>query len=443
MVAEYADGWNTSGPFEDVQDALATLQRHCAEIGRDIATIEKTVSFPIILRDDAAAADTRIHELMAANGVPAADFGGYLADTPAAVADVLRPPPGSRLRDRDRPHAGTVRRRDHRADARGRGPSRQVNVVLLAGGVGGAKLAEGLAASAHRDLSVIVNTGDDLELHGLAVWPDHDTVAYTLAGLDDEVRGWGLRDETWTVMDRLEALGDRSGSASATGIWRRTSGAPIACGPAARPTEVALELGAAMGIESRILPMADEPVRTEVRTDDGWLEFQEYFVHRHQEPTVRRGPVPRRRVGPARRPRSWRRSPHADVIVVAPSNPIVSIGPILAVGRDPARAGGGTARGVPSWRSAGSSAARRSRARPTGCSPRSATSRARSASRADLRPLISHFVLDRSMPSWSRTIRGLGVETLVTDTIMTDDAARARLAEAVLRFATSPAGAPR
>ncbi len=90
VVAEYADGWNTSGPFEDVQDALATLQRHCAEIGRDIATIEKTVSFPIILRGDAAAADTRIHELMAANGVPAADFGGYLADTPAAVADVLR-----------------------------------------------------------------------------------------------------------------------------------------------------------------------------------------------------------------------------------------------------------------------------------------------------------------------------------------------------------------
>jgi alkanesulfonate monooxygenase SsuD/methylene tetrahydromethanopterin reductase-like flavin-dependent oxidoreductase (luciferase family) len=90
VVAESADGWNTSGPFEDVQDALATLQRHCAQIGRDIATIEKTVSFPIILRDDAAAADTRIHELMAANGVPAADFGGYLADTPAAVAAVLR-----------------------------------------------------------------------------------------------------------------------------------------------------------------------------------------------------------------------------------------------------------------------------------------------------------------------------------------------------------------
>ena len=86
-----------------------------------------------------------------------------------------------------------------------------MNVVLLAGGVGGAKMAEGLAAAVGRDLSVIVNTGDDLELHGLAVWPDHDTVAYTLAGLDDEVRGWGIRGETWTVMDRLEELGE----------WRR------------------------------------------------------------------------------------------------------------------------------------------------------------------------------------------------------------------------------
>ena len=90
VVAQYADGWNTSGSIEEVQDALATLTRHCDEIGRDIATIEKTVSFPIVLRDDADAADARIHELMAANGVPPSDFGGYVADTPAAVADVLR-----------------------------------------------------------------------------------------------------------------------------------------------------------------------------------------------------------------------------------------------------------------------------------------------------------------------------------------------------------------
>jgi alkanesulfonate monooxygenase SsuD/methylene tetrahydromethanopterin reductase-like flavin-dependent oxidoreductase (luciferase family) len=90
VVAQYADGWNTSGTFEDVQDALATLTRHCEDIGRDVATIEKTISFPIVLRDDAAAADARIHELMAANGVPPDDFGGYLAETPTNVAAEIR-----------------------------------------------------------------------------------------------------------------------------------------------------------------------------------------------------------------------------------------------------------------------------------------------------------------------------------------------------------------
>ena len=106
-----------------------------------------------------------------------------------------------------------------------------MKVVLLAGGVGGAKMAEGLAAAVGRDLTVIVNTGDDLELHGLAVWPDHDTVAYTLAGLDDEIRGWGIRGEnrpSW-IGSRLSAR--RSGSASATGISLRTCGGPIDSGP--------------------------------------------------------------------------------------------------------------------------------------------------------------------------------------------------------------------
>jgi alkanesulfonate monooxygenase SsuD/methylene tetrahydromethanopterin reductase-like flavin-dependent oxidoreductase (luciferase family) len=90
VVAERADAWNTSGPFEDVGDTLAALKRHCSDVGRDIDAIEKTVSFPIILRDDAAAADERMHELMAANGVRSDDFGGYLADTPTVIADVLR-----------------------------------------------------------------------------------------------------------------------------------------------------------------------------------------------------------------------------------------------------------------------------------------------------------------------------------------------------------------
>ena len=90
VVAERADAWNTSGPIYEVEDALEALQRHGSDIGREIASIEKTVSFPIVLRDDAADADARMHELMAANGVAPDDFGGYLANTPAAVADVLR-----------------------------------------------------------------------------------------------------------------------------------------------------------------------------------------------------------------------------------------------------------------------------------------------------------------------------------------------------------------
>ena len=317
-----------------------------------------------------------------------------------------------------------------------------MNVVLLAGGVGGAKMAEGLAAAVGRDLSVIVNTGDDLELHGLAVWPDHDTVAYTLAGLDDEVRGWGIRGETWTVMDRLEELGEREwfrlGDRDlATHIWRTDR---LRAG--ARPTGVALELGAALGIEPRILLMSDQPVRTEVLTDDGWLEFQEYFVHRHQEPTVRevrfRGAdvaVTTTEVLAA--------IAHADVIVVAPSNPIVSIDPILAVGGIRPALEEARARGIPMVAVSGIIGGKALK----GPADRMLASLGEESTALGvarhLSPLISHFVLDRVDAAIEPGIRELGVETLVADTIMTDDASRAQLADEVLRFTTSAAGATR
>ena len=314
-----------------------------------------------------------------------------------------------------------------------------MNVVLLAGGVGGAKMAEGLAANVGRELSIIVNTGDDLELHGLTVWPDHDTVAYTLAGLDDQVRGWGLRDESWTVMDRLETLGGlewfRLGDQDlATHLWRtdrlRAGG---------RPTEVALELGAAMGIEPRILLMSDQPVRTEVLTEDGWLEFQEYFVHRHQEPTVRQ--VRFRGVEAAETTAEVLAAiAHADVIVIAPSNPIVSIDPILAVrGIRPALEEA-RARGVPMVAVSGIVGGKALK----GPADRMLASLGEESSALGvarrLVPLISRFVLDRVDVGLEEEISTLGVETLVADTIMTDDAARARLAEEVLAFATSTAG---
>lgn len=317
-----------------------------------------------------------------------------------------------------------------------------MKVALLAGGVGGAKMAEGLAMSVGRDLSVIVNTGDDLELHGLAVWPDHDTVAYTLAGLDDEVRGWGIRGETWTVMDRLEALGEeewfRLGDRDlATHIWRtdrlRAGG---------RPTEVALELGAALGIEPRILLMSDQPVRTEVLTEAGWLDFQEYFVHRHQEPTVHE--VRFRGADAAGTTTEVLGAiAHADVVVVAPSNPIVSIDPILAVDGVRPALDEARARGIPIVAVSGIIGGKALK----GPADRMLASLGEESSALGvarhLAPLITHFVLDRFDASLEPAIRELGVDTLVTDTIMIDDASRARLAEEVVRSATSAANASR
>ncbi len=212
-------------------------------------------------------------------------------------------------------------------------------VVVLAGGYGGAKLSHGVAlASAARvargeaplDLRVIVNTGDDLELHGLSVSPDLDTVMYTLAGLANEETGWGLRDETWSTSAMLKSygaetwfgLGDRD---MATHI-RRTQ----LLREGRRLTEVTAELTSRLRVPALLLPMTDDAVRTEIRTPDGWLEFQDYFVRRGQQDRVleirRRGiessrPTPEVRDAIAA----------AELIVIAPSNPFVSVGTILAV----------------------------------------------------------------------------------------------------------------
>jgi len=309
-----------------------------------------------------------------------------------------------------------------------------MKVVLLAGGVGGAKMADGLAAHLGPDLTVIVNTGDDLERHGLAIWPDHDTVAYTLAGLDDEVRGWGVRGESWTVMDRLEALGEmawfRLGDRDlATHLWRTDR---LRAGR--RPTEVALELAATMKIEPRILLMADEPVRTEVRTDDGWLEFQEYFVHRHQAPTVHG--VRFRGIDDARAtPEVVAAIGAAEAIVIAPSNPLVSIDPILAVPGVQAALAAARKRDVPLIAVSGIVGGKALK----GPAERMLTSLGEAASALGVarryRSLASHFVMDDVDAGLREPVEALGLGTLVTDTIMTDDAARARLAGEVLALA--------
>jgi LPPG:FO 2-phospho-L-lactate transferase len=309
-----------------------------------------------------------------------------------------------------------------------------VTVALLAGGVGGAKLAHGVQALVGSELSVVVNTGDDVERHGLLVWPDHDTVLYNLAGLDDRAQGWGIRGETYAVAEQLAVygeetwfrLGDRDLAAHIVRTARLKAGA--------RPTEVALGLQRSLGIAARILPMTDEQVRTEIRSDDGWLEFQEYFVHRHQAPTVHEV----RFVGiEAARPTPevLEALASARAIVVAPSNPIVSVGPILAVPglRDALVAA--RSRGAPVVAVSGIVGGQALK----GPADRMLVSLGHESSALGVARLyaglVDGFVLDSVDAALESAIAVLDMATLTTDTIMTDDSARARLAGETLGFA--------
>ena len=210
-----------------------------------------------------------------------------------------------------------------------------MRVVVLAGGYGGAKLSHGvaLAASAREpapELTVIVNTGDDLELHGLLVCPDLDTVLYTLAGLANEETGWGVRDETWSAAEMLARygaptwfrLGDRDFGTHIMRMHRLRTGA--------RLTTVEAELVEALGVRARLLPMSDDRVRTELRIDEGWLAFQDYFVRRHHEDAVHE--IRFTGIDSARpTPEVLAAIADAERILFAPSNPFVSIGTILVL----------------------------------------------------------------------------------------------------------------
>jgi LPPG:FO 2-phospho-L-lactate transferase len=307
-------------------------------------------------------------------------------------------------------------------------------VVELAGGVGGGKLAHGLQAILGSRLIVIVNTGDDLERHGLAIWPDHDSVLYALAGRDDRERGWGLRDETWTAIDQLEALGEDA--------WFRLGDRDLAThlirterlGRGDRPTAVAAHLRAAYGVAATILPMSDDPVRTEVRTDEGWLEFQEYFVRRRHEPTVHE--LRLRYVDAARpTPEVLAAMTHARTIVVGPSNPLVSIGPILALPGFVEMLDAVRGAGTPVVAVSPIVAGRALR----GPADRMLASLGGDASAVGVaRRYADHIdgiVIDAADASLARAVAAEGPRVHVTDTIMVDDAARLRLAAEVLAFA--------
>ncbi|HEX5826624.1 MAG TPA: 2-phospho-L-lactate transferase, partial [Candidatus Limnocylindrales bacterium] len=203
-------------------------------------------------------------------------------------------------------------------------------VVALAGGVGGAKLADGLQAALGSDLAVVVNTGDDCWRHGLLVMPDHDTVLYNLAGIEQVEWGWGIEGDTHHVMTQLGVYGEETWFSLGDRDLALHIARTATVREGVRLTEVCLAAQASLGIAARILPMTDTPVATEVRTAEGWLEFQEYFVHQRQAPDV----LELRFVGLAEaRPTPEVEAAIADAvaIVVAPSNPLVSVGPILDV----------------------------------------------------------------------------------------------------------------
>ena len=205
-------------------------------------------------------------------------------------------------------------------------------VALLAGGVGGAKLADGLyRALPQGELSIIANPGDDFELHGLTICPDHDTLLYTLAGLGDRERGWGLAGESWNALEQFGKIGApdwfRLGDRDLALHIHRT--ALLKSG--GRLTEVNRELQRRLGLpDAPILMATDDPLRTRVRTPEGWMEFQPWFVGAQAKPEVLEVEF----VGAQRARVSAEVTEailSAELIVIAPSNPLISIAPILAV----------------------------------------------------------------------------------------------------------------
>ncbi len=307
-------------------------------------------------------------------------------------------------------------------------------VTVLCGGIGGVKLVEGLSELLPVDsLSVICNTGDDLEMWGLHVSPDVDTVMYTLSGLADRDRGWGLEGETWQARDLLTRygeqtwfqLGDRD---LATHILRTQL---LASGM--RLTGVTLELARRLTIRCRLLPMSDDPVRTRVLTPDGLLDFQDYFVRRRFEP-----PVDEVRFDGAA---DARPSPEAaaailsaECVILAPSNPIASIGPMLAIkGLREALAqatalrvaispliGGDAVKGptVPMMQSAGLPIS------PVGVAQY-------------YEGLLDAIVIDRQDVAFKAELEARGLKVLVTDILMEGFEGRLRLAAEVLDFRPS------
>jgi LPPG:FO 2-phospho-L-lactate transferase len=304
-----------------------------------------------------------------------------------------------------------------------------MKVVVLSGGGGGARFLRGVAAAVDpADVTAIVNVGDDLEVLGLAVSPDLDSVVYALAGLADEEQGWGRADETWHALETVQSLdgeawfrlGDRDLGLHLVRTSALRSGDTLAA--------VTARITAALRLETTVLPATDERLRTWLETPNGAFDFQHWFVARaHRDPVDR---VRYEGAADARPAPGVLEALHeAELILIAPSNPFVSIGPILAVERirralerrrvpcvavSPligGRAVKGPAAEMLNRLEGGTSAVQ-----VTQC----------------YLPLIDALVLDEADRADADAVAGLGVRPIVTKTLMRDAAARRALAEAAL-----------
>jgi LPPG:FO 2-phospho-L-lactate transferase len=304
-------------------------------------------------------------------------------------------------------------------------------ILALAGGVGGAKLALGLAGILPAEaLTVVVNTADDFEHLGLAISPDLDTVMYTLAGVANPETGWGRRDESWTVMEALGALGgetwfrlgDKDLATHIERTRRLRAGEPLSA--------ITRDLATRLGVKCAMVPMSDDPVRTVVTAATGQLSFQDWFVRLHCEPIVRSVDFAGATAA----------KPHPALLdfaalralIVCPSNPFVSVGPILALpGVRQALEGAGIAR-VAVTPIVGGAAIK-------GPAAKMLAELGHDVSALGVarfyKGLIDGFVLDAQDSKLSPQIEALGMRVLVTDTMMRNDADKKRLAATTLEFA--------
>ncbi len=301
--------------------------------------------------------------------------------------------------------------------------------MVLAGGVGAARFLAGLVAVAPNcQLTVIGNTGDDFQVHGLHVSPDLDTVSYSLSGLGDRERGWGIRGESWGAAEQFRRLGDETwfhlGDRDlATHVWRTEQlhrGRPL--------SEVTRKLADRLELPFSLLPMTDQPVETRVLTQDGRdLHIQEFLVREACRPAIRRieyRGIERARPGPGVREALLQ----ADLVMIAPSNPVISIGPILAVAGLRAEL-----QAVPQVVAVSPIVAGAALKGPAAAMLESVGVAATVVGVAEVySDVIQDLVMDQEDAGLAAAVVALGVRPHLCDTLMVGQAARERLARSVL-----------